>query len=422
MGRVRITRPFVLLALAVLLAPRVEASRTSVWESNPPSALTTTKTDAAGLLASLAPAGPLESTAANVDLAESSRFDLGHVVLVERELEHEERFHLGPLILVDLNLLRGPPPSYPETRVGGFELLPPFRIGASPRLSLWSRQACGFSCREVVSDSRYDPWGLCAFGLPCPAWAQKRIDSLADSAVDTAQAVGRSAARSGRAVAKAVRDTAGVYQREGRKAGLEAVRTLGEFSEAVRVQHDPNASPAEKQAAWRQEGKIVLGTVAAIEGLRGALTGGGARPPRGAAEAPAVGDEIVGAESYSTPWGTRSSATGKFMKGPRAGIDPVDSFIEEAERNGFEVLGREISVKTPFETRRLDVVLRNSETGQVGGIEIKSSMEEFLKFKKEQFAADRYINQTGAEAVGENARAAGVRRIDSVMKVLWEGP
>ncbi|MHB8801041.1 MAG: GH-E family nuclease, partial [Thermoanaerobaculia bacterium] len=45
----------------------------------------------------------------------------------------------------------------------GFELLPPFRIGASASLSLWGRQACGFSCREVVSDSRYDPWGLNAW-------------------------------------------------------------------------------------------------------------------------------------------------------------------------------------------------------------------------------------------------------------------
>ena len=161
MGRVRITRPFVLLALAALLAPRIEASRTSVWERNPPASLTATRADEAGLLASLAPAARLAtSAAADSEIVDSPRFDLGDIVLVESKLEHEERFGLGPLTLVDLNLLRGPPPSYPETRVGGFELLPPFRVGASPALSLWSRQACGFSCREVVSDSPEDPWGL----------------------------------------------------------------------------------------------------------------------------------------------------------------------------------------------------------------------------------------------------------------------
>jgi hypothetical protein len=155
MGRVKITRLFVLLALAALLAPPAVASRTSVWESNPPASIVGAKTDAASMLASLAP-----PAAADIEAAEPPPFDLGDVVLVDTADADAEHFNLGPLTLVDLNLLRGPPPSYPETRVGGFELLPPFRVGASPRLSLWGRQACGFVCREVASDSRYDPWGL----------------------------------------------------------------------------------------------------------------------------------------------------------------------------------------------------------------------------------------------------------------------
>ena len=156
MGRVRITRLFVLLALVALMAPRVEASRTSVWGSNPPAAPTElTTTSAAGLLAPLAPAA-----AADAEPTEMPRFDLGDVILVDAERDGEERFGLGPLELLGPAPLRGPPSSYPETRVGGFELLPPFRVGASPSLSLWSRQACGsFSC-ELASDSRYDPWGL----------------------------------------------------------------------------------------------------------------------------------------------------------------------------------------------------------------------------------------------------------------------
>ncbi|MCL4807650.1 MAG: hypothetical protein KJ062_07630 [Thermoanaerobaculia bacterium] len=157
----RITRPFVLLALAALLAPRIEASRTSVWESNPPASMTATKSDAAGLLAALAPAARLDASArADVETAEPPVFNLGDVILVDAADADAEHFDLGPLDLLGPAPLRGPPPSYPETRVRGFELLPPFRIGASPSLRLWPRQACGFVCREVVSDSRYDPWGL----------------------------------------------------------------------------------------------------------------------------------------------------------------------------------------------------------------------------------------------------------------------
>jgi hypothetical protein len=165
MGRVRITRLFVLLALAALLVPRAEASRTSVWERNPPSSLTATTTDAAGLLASLAPAARLDARPlASVEAAAPPLFNLGDVLLADTADADAEHFDLGPLTLVDLNLLRGPPPTYPEPRVGGFELLPPFRVGASPSLSLWPRRACGFSCGEVVSDSRYDPWGLYSWG------------------------------------------------------------------------------------------------------------------------------------------------------------------------------------------------------------------------------------------------------------------
>ena len=195
----RLTRPLLLLALAALMAPRAAASRTSVWESNPPAAVLTS-TSAAGLLAPLAPAGPLESIAAAVEPVEPLRFDLGDVVLVENL--REDGFRIGLADVVEPPALRGPPlldgdPHHafelcdPENRIRGLDLLPPFGIGASPSLSLWPHQACGFSCREVASDSRYDPWGL--VGL-------KRAADLVDESLKVGGRTARNAKFRGRPI------------------------------------------------------------------------------------------------------------------------------------------------------------------------------------------------------------------------------
>jgi hypothetical protein len=133
-------------------------------------------------------------------------------------------------------------------------------------------------------------------------------------------------------------------------------------------------------------------------------------------------ERIIRRRTVITPWGTREVATGKWTKGGRGGLDPVDDFAAQAESAGYEVLGKEVTVRTPFGKRKLDVVLRDPRTGEVGAVEVKSTLDEFSKFNKQQFSADRWINRFGAEAVGENAGAAGVTRIESTVKVLWEAP
>lgn len=104
-----------------------------------------------------------------------------------------------------------------------------------------------------------------------------------------------------------------------------------------------------------------------------------------------------------------------------AGARAVDDFMVQAEANGMQVVGREVTFDTPFGARRIDVILRNLETGQVGGVEVKSSLGAFNRFDaaaRQQFAADRWINQFGAEAVGQNAGL----RIDNTIKLLWPAP
>lgn len=80
-----------------------------------------------------------------------------------------------------------------------------------------------------------------------------------------------------------------------------------------------------------------------------------------------------------------------------------------------------MSFRTPFGNRRLDVVLRNLDTGNVGGVEIKSTVGAFERFDRaarQQFSADRWINTHGADAVGQFEGLS----IDNTLKILWEAP
>ena len=101
------------------------------------------------------------------------------------------------------------------------------------------------------------------------------------------------------------------------------------------------------------------------------------------------------------------------------GATAVDDFIAQAEAGGFELIDKEVSVVTPFGQRKYDVAIRSLESGDVYGIEIKSSESAFNRFDqpaRQQFAADRWVNQHGAEAVG---KVKGTE-IDSAVKILWE--
>jgi hypothetical protein len=115
--------------------------------------------------------------------------------------------------------------------------------------------------------------------------------------------------------------------------------------------------------------------------------------------------------------GRFSSKTHTGQRPP--GFSAVDDFASKAENNGFDVVGREVVVNTPFGQRRYDVVLRDRMTGAVHGVEVKSTQSAFEKFDeaaRQQFAADRWVNRWGAEAVG---RFKGLR-IEGSSKLLWE--
>ena len=165
---------------------------------------------------------------------------------------------------------------------------------------------------------------------------------------------------------------------------------------------------------------IQIGTAVLAGRLAGAPLGAAAKAEAGAASAE-TSRGLPAKTPSPTPWGARDPATGKFTVGARGGLNPVDDFIAQAEKNGFKVVGREVQVNTPFGARRYDVLLRNRSTLKSTAIEIKSSESAFERFDeaaRQQFAADRYVNRYGADAVG---RFKGTR-IEETAKILWEVP
>jgi hypothetical protein len=98
------------------------------------------------------------------------------------------------------------------------------------------------------------------------------------------------------------------------------------------------------------------------------------------------------------------------------GFNAVEDFANQAQANGYNVLGREVSFDTPFGLRRYDLVLQDPITEATSGIEIKSSEGAFDQWNAQQFNADRWINLNGgATSIGSKP---GIT-IDSTYKIQW---
>ena len=396
MGRVRITRPFVLLALAVLLAPRIEASRTGVSESNRPAAVTAARIDATSALASLAPVA-----AADVEITEVRRLNLGDVVLVESELEHENRFGLGSLELLGPTPLRGPPPSYPETRVRGFELLPPFRIGASPSLSLWPRQACGFSCREVVSDSRYDPWGLC-LGVtdgPCSAVADSIKGAFEKAKTAVREELGSGA---GSVALDAVVST-----------GLDVVDTF--LVDPLRAGEATGTAIGNDAGALDMTLAVVqdVGRGAALAGGAGSAAKAASRGVRAATRLPGaagaaartVGSSAMSRALTANVGGSRGFSLFSEFKGHLGeGLAYAERFLR-----GEKIVGKQITMTAGGGRARWDLLTQNRFNGQLKAVEAK--LGRTAELSRQQPVVASAIEATGRAVVRGRKGVASLRSI-----------
>ncbi len=73
---------------------------------------------------------------------------------------------------------------------------------------------------------------------------------------------------------------------------------------------------------------------------------------------------------------------------------------KELEAEGHEVLGSEVTIKTPETNRRVDHLIRDGKTGNVKAIEVKSGN---AKRNKTQISKDAAMESSGGKIIGKNA-------------------
>jgi hypothetical protein len=156
----------------------------------------------------------------------------------------------------------------------------------------------------------------------------------------------------------------------------------------------------------------------AVRGARGAITLGRAAWAGGARLLSRMGESAAARQLAARAPARVAQVTANWLRHEAA----VADFVSAAERNGLKVLGTRVSVRTPFGKRVFDAVLEHPVTGARTGVEIKSTLEAFLRrdaFALRQLFADRYVSSYGAVAIG---RKADIGLIQNTIKILWELP
>ena len=189
MGRVKLTRPVLFLALTALLATSASASVPSASATLTPNLIE--RLSASSL--SVSPDVATLDLAAALDIAtpepldDAPRFALGEASLLAES--RPERFHLAGAELLIEEPRRGPPLSYPETRVRGFDFLGQEVIGVFRGVNLelhWGYGEFGLGNAEGKGVSLYafvgnrpnefnDPMGL---SLSWGDWVDVGVDTF----------------------------------------------------------------------------------------------------------------------------------------------------------------------------------------------------------------------------------------------------
>ena len=95
------------------------------------------------------------------------------------------------------------------------------------------------------------------------------------------------------------------------------------------------------------------------------------------------------------------------------GVDQVEKMIKTSpEYSGYEILGKEISVRSKSgKLRRYDIVVRKPD-GTVSGIEVKSGTA--VRTPQQRMIDNELLKNGGMETVGNNAKNRNISFIDTV--------
>lgn len=113
------------------------------------------------------------------------------------------------------------------------------------------------------------------------------------------------------------------------------------------------------------------------------------------------------AEAASEAEKAAAAGTARVRGGPgpvRQGQKGVELAKQAARQRGEEIVGEEITVKTPLGKRRVDLVTRKE--GKLKGIEVKTGESPYTDMQK---AKDKLIEREGGEATGRKAEDANLK-------------
>ncbi len=119
----------------------------------------------------------------------------------------------------------------------------------------------------------------------------------------------------------------------------------------------------------------------------------------GAEEGGEIAAKEVGTKVTKSP--AQGSASADQLKKNKAQGKKREAEVKnELEAEGHEVLGSEVTIKTPESNRRVDHLIRDGKTGEIRAIEVKSGN---ATRSTSQIAKDNAMQGQGGTIIGKNA-------------------
>jgi len=141
------------------------------------------------------------------------------------------------------------------------------------------------------------------------------------------------------------------------------------------------------------------------------LLGGGGGSSAAKSGSKSAGNAAKGAKNASTKAAKRARLKANHAKGKLREKEVEAELREE----GHEILGTQVSAKTPLSRRVIDILIRDGETNEVRAIEVKAGN---AVRSSTQVAKDEAMASEGATLVGKNAPTG--EEFEGILKIVTE--